>query len=91
MQEVAIYTKALPWNYEEEWRVINGAAGPRVRVFESRLLTGVILGARISPEDQAVVAEWAKKHSTPVDIYKATLAEYEFAINIVPMGSAKPL
>ena len=87
MEKSAIYTKALPWKYEEEWRLISSIKGPAVRVVEPQLLTGVILGARISANDKEAVTEWVRCHITPVELYQASLARHAFEIDVVSRAS----
>jgi len=51
-----ILTKASDWAYEDEWRVIDHETGPGLKAFPEELLVGVILGARMAPDDRRYVA-----------------------------------
>jgi hypothetical protein len=90
LSEIAVYTKALGWRCEREWRFVDGT-GPGVRRFDSRLLTGVILGARLSHENRATVIEWVQTHPTPVQLFDATLAKYKFGIDLKPVQTGAEL
>jgi hypothetical protein len=76
--------KATHWAYEEERRVFKEKKnrGPGVYKFEPELLKGVILGARITPENEARVRSWIQHYPTPICIYKAKLNEKLFMLDI---------
>jgi len=75
-------TKAENWSYEEEWRIINQYTGPGPEPFPPDLLTGVILGARISSELELEVRRWAKAREHPVRISRAVISENSYSISI---------
>jgi len=52
-------TKSDHWKYEDEWRVVRHGAGGKKIPYPPEALTGIALGARISPSDEADVCEWA--------------------------------
>jgi hypothetical protein len=80
-----VYTKAKEWAYEEEWRIhTHAASGPGVEQFPPQILTGVILGARISDADREAVISWTRQRETPCEILQATLAKHEYRIEISP-------
>lgn len=60
--DVATYTKAPDWSYEEEWRITSFMRSPETGLFTDyrlhpRELAGVYLGPKISPSDRdAIVA-----------------------------------
>lgn len=78
----ALLTKSLHWAYEEEWRLINFAKGPGAVEFSPENLTGIILGALASADTVAVVHQWAKARSHPLDIYQASLSNTDYSLNI---------
>lgn len=77
-------TKSDHWSYEQERRVIKTSdeGGPGLHYFEPDLLTGVILGAKISEDDEKKVHDWASQHSTILKIYKAELDPRSYCIRI---------
>lgn len=75
-----LLTKSRHWEYEAEYRVLdpNGAPGPRS--FDSSLLAGVILGARISEADRNEVISVVDSRAP---IFQAELDRSHFRVNIV--------
>ena len=57
--EKMLFTKAKPWAYEEEWRMVD-ENGPGSHQFPSRFLTGVIFGLRMTDEHKALIRGWCK-------------------------------
>ncbi|MGA9822359.1 MAG: DUF2971 domain-containing protein [Desulfobaccales bacterium] len=83
----ALLTKSNHWNYEKEWRVVNSPAegGPGPKPFHPPSLTGVILGALISPENKHQVMELIKRYPTKLSLYQAKLNEIRFKVDIEPI------
>jgi hypothetical protein len=86
LQEIATHTKAWPWRYEAEWRLVRNARG--VRTFDSTALTGVILGALVPSDLRGIVTGWVKNHLTPIKLFEATLGKHEFRIDISPIPNS---
>ena len=82
--EAFLLTKAIDWKYEQEWRIIDHDGGPGNRVFSEQLLTGVIFGARIKPEDKEAVIGWLKGRKKPVQLYQASVSPGSFSLKIEP-------
>jgi hypothetical protein len=84
--DAMIYTKAKEWAYEEEWRIHTiSPVGPGVQKISPQILTGVILGARISDADRKAVLSWVRTRQIPCEIMQAHLAEHEYRIEIFPV------
>ncbi len=66
-----LFTKAADWRYEREWRLLYAESGPGHRNFPPSLLSGVILGANISPADRQMITDWAKLKKDPFAMYQA--------------------
>lgn len=78
------FSKAIDWEYEEEYRfIISGAAKTNVK-FEPALLTGVIIGCKMATEHIDELVDILEKRPTPVQLYKAEISEDEFKLNINP-------
>lgn len=78
-------TKALQWEYEHEWRIINldRENGVGVHQFPPQVLHGVILGCWIASEDKSRVVEWCKARQPRPILYQAEQKGAEFGLDIV--------
>jgi Protein of unknown function (DUF2971) len=79
-----LLTKAACWKYEAEWRKIE-RAGPGTYNLPPQLLTGVILGSRITKSDHAQVCEWSLQRKPQPRLYEARPRRSQFALDIVPI------
>jgi hypothetical protein len=85
-------TKAAPWSYEKEVRIVIAANWPLLR--ETRFLritpaciTGVILGCRASPTTQAAVrSALGRPHFQQIRLLEAHLDPAEYALNLNQSG-----
>lgn len=77
-------TKSKHWEYEKERRAIKdpGGGGSKTYTFDPELLTGVILGAKISPEYEKIVLKWISQRKTPTEIYRARINNNYYCIDI---------
>lgn len=78
----AILVKDSAWSYEAEHRMFDYRKGPGVRSFPEECLVGVVLGARISPEDEEYVRGLVKQRKSPVPISRAGIHPTRFSIEI---------
>ncbi len=85
MAKKAIFRKARPWEYEQEWRMveINGQGSLR---FPSQYLTGVIFGCRMSDAHKRKIREWCKDRQPAITYYQAreSLNSYRLQIDEIP-------
>lgn len=83
----ALLTKANHWEYEQEWRVIKTEleGGPGLRYFRPEVLTGVIFGALIYPEDKHKIMDWILKYPTKITLYQARINETKYKLDIEPI------
>jgi len=79
--DTALLTKSDHWDYEKEWRIIE-RRGSGWYKFPEQLLSGVILGCLIRPDDKIRVMDWLRKRKFPVKLYEASIKEYEFGIEL---------
>lgn len=79
----ALLTKAAFWEYEKEWRLIS-TSGNRFLKFPERHLDGIILGARISIEDENIVQDWTRNRTAPISIFRAVPNARAYTLSIVP-------
>lgn len=84
MMSSALLTKSHHWAYEGEWRLIHYRNGPGVYTYPSGALLGVILGAKISSDNEALVRQWIGKAGESISLYHGTPSTSEFRVNIAP-------
>ena len=81
-----LLTKARDWAYEREWRVFDAESGPGLQVVTDAGLAGVILGCRISAEDEQRVRQWIHEYNAPIKLHRAVRSPDAYALQIVPAG-----
>ena len=67
----SVLTKTRAWEHEKEWRIVDLKNGPGLRKFPPDLLSGVIIGAKITSEHKELVLSWVRSHPTPLAVYQA--------------------
>ena len=80
--EIALLTKSSSWEYEHEWRIIEHNKGSGIHKFPPEALTGVILGASISSDDEEKVIGWLKERKHLPCLYKAKQNKKRFSLKI---------
>jgi hypothetical protein len=78
-------TKAKAWGHEAEWRII--WQKPGVNQFPPEYLTGVILGARISPEDRTEILRLVTASRAKPMLYHARAKVASFGVDVLPLVS----
>jgi len=83
----AVLVKSTHWEYEQEWRILKPESygGPGIHTFQPELLTGVILGALICPEDKQKVLDWVQDYPTKITLYQAKINRTKYQLNIEPI------
>jgi hypothetical protein len=84
IMESALLTKSHHWAYEEEWRLIHYLKGHGVYTYPNGALLGVILGAQISSDNEALVRKWVKEVGGSVALYRGAPSETEYRVHIAP-------
>ena len=79
-------TKALHWEYEGEWRIIDVSNGPGKRSLPPGFISSMILGCRIESGHRDFVVELASSYPTPVTIYQARMRPGCYDLNIERCG-----
>jgi hypothetical protein len=79
-----LLTKAIDWRYEEEYRIIDHDHGAGDKTFPAELLVGVILGARMTPNEKTAVVEWISERKCHVEVLEALVAPGSYALEIRP-------
>ena len=75
-------TKSDCWSYEQECRMMMRGS-PGYVMFPAKCLTGVILGARISDDDQQFVLDAIGRRKTALPVLRAELDARDYRVNIV--------
>lgn len=78
--------KADYWSYEKEWRFIEYRGGRGLRNFPPAAMDGVVLGARISAENEALVREWVGARTSTTELLRARFDDRAFRLDIVSAG-----
>ena len=79
-------TKAKVWEHEEEWRII--WRKPGMNRFPPEDLSGVIVGAQISPQHRAQVVSWIADNASSPTLYEARTKSASFGVDIVQVEDA---
>lgn len=77
-------TKAIYWEYEQEWRAIENHGANQLIPFEPKALTGIVLGNRITTENENLIRAWCAERLSPPRISRAVASAHTFGIEIVP-------
>ena len=80
--ENSLLTKALHWEYEKEWRIIDPIDGLGKQRFPPKLLVGVIFGCRMSDKHQDLVRDWCKNRQGYTSFYKAREALGTYSLEL---------
>lgn len=77
-------TKSDHWKYEQERRILKAPeeGGAQIYSFQPELLTGIILGAKISDRNEKIINDWISKNKTPINIYRANMNNRSYKIDI---------
>lgn len=84
--EKALLTKSSHWSYEREWRIIHQVAGFGSLKLDSDTLTGLILGAAISPNSRSEILLALTESGLSIPIFQARPDDRHFKINISPIN-----
>lgn len=90
MLEATLLTKADDWKYEQEWRILEFQNGPGIYRFPAEALTGVILGAKISPQNEEKVLRWIAERTHKIKLYRSFLCGTSFSLNIEEVRPVTP-
>jgi hypothetical protein len=88
--KMAFLTKSAHWSYEKEWRLIDLVPGVRKYRFPAELLTGLILGNRMTGEQTHKIRKLAAQWSRPPTMYQAHRKDRQFALDIRSLRNANP-
>jgi hypothetical protein len=64
------FTKARPWHYEKEWRVILPEHGKSLQKIDPNAIVSVYLGCQIEPGDRETVINWCLQREQKPKMYE---------------------
>lgn len=78
--------KSNHWQYEQERRVIKmkDDGGFGIYYFKPSLLKAIILGARVSRENEELIRNLINHYPSPVQLFKACRNKQKYTLDIVP-------
>ena len=82
--EAFLFTKAIGWKYEEEWRIIDHKTGSGDKVFFEGALVEIILGANMDVNDRKFILNSIKKRKYPVSVFEASANPGSYVLDIKP-------
>jgi hypothetical protein len=74
------FTKAIPYSYENEWRIVHYNSSPDVKPIPKRIISAVILGVSIQPDDKERVIKACTKYDGEVEIVQAVLNPVPYSL-----------
>ena len=80
--ESLLLTKSKDWGYEFEYRLIKPYGARSSFSYSPDALVAIILGARISKEDEQEVVAWAHAHPAKPMVHRAELHVGKFGVRI---------
>jgi len=80
----SLLLKSADWGYEQEWRYIDFESGPGKYQLVEPALREIVLGARISPQDEYRVMNWIDRLEHPPTVLRATVSPHHFKVDIHP-------
>jgi len=78
-------TKALHWDYEREWRLLDPDDGPGPKDFPNGFVSGVIIGCRMPDENRKRVSGWIRDYCPDATLYEARVSSTSYSLDIVPV------
>jgi Protein of unknown function (DUF2971) len=82
LMERVLLRKAKEWEYEKEWRIF-GAGKVGLVEFPAQALTSIILGAKISKDDEQRVRQILVKREMPIGLKRIEIDSKSYALNSV--------
>lgn len=81
-----LLTKAGPWQYEQEWRVLRTEGEPGLEVYPAGMLVRIVLGCEIRPTDRDEIIALASGVTEPPSLYQAERSTSAFALEVCTLG-----
>jgi hypothetical protein len=86
-----LIAKSSQWTYEHEWRILKHVETEeeleeegKLYPFEKGLITGIILGCKMTPQDKKKISQWRLRYQPQITPYEAIKDESSYNIKTVP-------
>jgi hypothetical protein len=86
-----LIAKSSQWKYEQEWRILKQVETEEEReeehklyLFKKGLITGIILGCRMTSKDKQIVSNWRIKYQPEIKLYEAIKNHNCYNIKTIP-------
>lgn len=76
----AFLTKTLPYNYEEEWRIVRYDDGPGLKPIPKGIIGRVLLGVKIERGNRERVIHACSEYDGDIEIVKTTLDPHTYGL-----------
>lgn len=77
------FTKAIPFSYEQEWRIVHYDKSPGVKSIPKGIIAAVILGVNMNPRDKERVVEACTRYKGQVEIVQAELNPVPYSLALI--------
>ena len=85
-----LLTKATPYYYEAEWRIVRYDNGPGLKSIPNGIVGGVILGVRMRPADRERVIRSCENYDGDIEIVQAQLDPDTYGLGPVIIFVSRP-
>lgn len=82
--KVLLGTKAAAWSHEGEWRIVLPNRTGNLKV-PRELITGVVLGMRISEDNERTIREWIAGRSPRIELRRVVHRPNSFQLELMPV------
>jgi hypothetical protein len=80
------FIKKRDWGSEEEIRIVTPQHFKHPIIFDSKLLTRLILGYQMSHANKLQIIEWAEQRSTPLVVVQTKYNDFEQKLELLSIG-----
>jgi hypothetical protein len=83
LAKLVLLSKQKQWAYEREWRIIDPAFPSGLHRLNKTVVSAIIFGSAISPDDEQQVRQWIKEGGIDVPYYRAKLTSHGKYMDII--------
>jgi hypothetical protein len=80
---VLLGTKAAAWSHEGEWRIVLPNRTGNLKI-PPELIAGVVLGTRISEDNERTIREWIAGRSPRIELLRVVHRPNSFQLELAP-------
>lgn len=78
----AFLTKATPYSYEAEWRIVRYDDGPGLKSIPKGIIRGIIFGVQIDSTTKQRIVKVCAEYDGDIEIFQATLDPEKYGLKI---------